>query len=42
MLITECSMCRIIDALEGVPSITIEHISEVINYHGLDRESWGR
>ena len=33
---------RTIADLEGVPNITVDHISEAINYRSLDRESWGR
>lgn len=33
---------RTIADLEGAPNITVEHISEAINYRSLDRESWGR
>lgn len=35
-------VARTIADLEGVPNITVDHISEAINYRSLDRESWGR
>lgn len=33
---------RTIADLEGAENISVEHLSEAINFRSLDRENWGK